>query len=94
MSPSTPPTLPTLETNLGLKDWWCQFANLTAVALVCLMFWRAQGEQFKQAHDDRIMFREELVRLHEDSMRQARALQRLADEIHQLRKQTRPVEKP
>lgn len=78
--------------SMGLSGWAAVVANLSAVGLVCLMFWQSQTEQQRLAREDRAMFREVLTKLEDradkdrDAHRElAKAVRQLADEIRQGR---------
>ncbi len=73
--------------SMGLNGLSAAAANLTAVTLVCLMFYQLQSAALQMARDDRQMFRAELGRLHDDSQRKWESInanQRSLDEIADL----------
>jgi len=53
---------------LSFKSLVGWIGNISAVTLICIMFYQAQNTQYAQAKEDRAMFREELKfqRLHDD----------------------------
>ena len=63
--------------SFGLGTWG-PYANLTAVALICLMFYQGTRDMQQQAREDRQMFREELRALHADNQHQQKAIHELA----------------
>jgi hypothetical protein len=54
---------------LGLGQFTA-LANMTAVAVVLIMFYEAQQRFYEQSAADRQMFREELRLMHQDSQHQ------------------------
>jgi hypothetical protein len=45
---------------MGVRGWAAQAVNVTAVALICLMFYQDRHEALKAATEDRNLYREEL----------------------------------
>lgn len=80
--------------SMGLRGWVAQVANLTAVGVLCFLFYAAQQQQFAQQREDRQMFRQELAAQREqvarDSERQWEAIRGLAEEIKRLREAKGP----
>jgi hypothetical protein len=81
---SMSPSSNTDKNNMGLKGIWATIANLTAVALVCLLFYQSQQEMYKQNREERQMFRDELRAFHEDSNRQWEAQKSLTRSVEKL----------
>jgi len=84
MSNTPPPNGNGNGYSFGLQGWLKQFANLTAVGLICLMFWQAQQESYRLAREDRAMFHHELQVLHQNSRHQAEAFQQLTEAVKVL----------
>lgn len=72
---------------MGLSGVWGQLANLSAVGLMCLLLYQSVQEQYRQARDDREMFRSELQRLQRGQEDTARALQEITAELRRLKKE-------
>lgn len=53
---------------------WKPWTNLTAVALVMGMFWQSQQEFYKNAREDRGLFKEEMHGLQQSCLRQWQVL--------------------
>lgn len=70
--------------NLGLKGVWAQMTNMTAVLLICLIFYQDRHAALDAAREDRQMFREELRGMHEDSQKQWQAIHQLTIAIKAL----------
>jgi septal ring factor EnvC (AmiA/AmiB activator) len=73
--------------SMGLKGIWAQIANMTAVLLICLMFYQSQNAAIDSAREERVNFREELRLLHRDSARKADELHGLTESIKKLTEQ-------
>lgn len=87
------PVFPAL---LGLSGWVGQAANLTAVALVCVMFWQSQERLWEQVREDREMFAAQLDGLRADATRGREALDSLSHSVESLASEVRELrrEKP
>lgn len=77
--------------SMGLGGWTAQIANLTAVGLICLMFYQDRQESMKSTREDRALFRETIQKLSDASSEQWRAIRNLATQIKVL---TEEVRKP
>jgi hypothetical protein len=76
---------------MGLKGIWATLANLTAIALICVLFYQSEQESRRLAREDRALFRDELSRLHDDSRRQADAIQALGEAVKTLAEDVRAL---
>lgn len=81
---STTATEPKTGWSMGLSSWAAQIANLTAVALICLMFYQDRQESLRLAREDRELFRESIKQLSETSAEQWRAIRALSTQIRAL----------
>lgn len=70
--------------SLGLRGWWSQAANLSAVAVVCGLLYLHQVEASKLAREDRALFREAVSTLREGQDRQWQATRSLGGSIKRL----------
>jgi hypothetical protein len=84
---------------MGLKGWLNQVSNLTAVALVCVMFFQSQQKLWDQVKEDRQQFmrlveqglkEQESVRRAQEQQRRiledlARSTNELANEVRKLK---------
>ena len=52
---------------MGLDGLWGKIANLTAVTLICVMFYQDWREALAVAREDRTLFRSSLTQLSKDS---------------------------
>jgi hypothetical protein len=48
---------------MGLTGPWRVLGQVTAVGLICVLFYQTIHEGFRQAREDRVMFREEMASL-------------------------------
>ncbi len=81
--------------SMGIKGYLGQVANLTAVALICVMFWRSQDYVWQQAKEDRAMFTREVHVMQQEHERQREALEDLARTVGRLAEEVRTLkEKP
>jgi hypothetical protein len=91
-----PPGLPAANGNgntMGLRGRWGSVANLTAVGLICVLFYQGQQEAYRQAREDRQMFREEMRQVHEDSRRQGAAIESLTESVRTLVEEVRALKR-
>ena len=60
-------TEPTIKTppSMGLNGVWGIVANMSAVALVCALFYMSFSEHLRLSREDRVMFRQVLATLEE-----------------------------
>jgi len=70
--------------SMGLKGVWAAMANLSAVALVCVMFYQSQGEQMRLAREDRQMFRDEMRATREERTLDRQALVQIVRSVESL----------
>ena len=54
---------------MGLTGFPAMIANMTAIGLICLMFYQDRQESFRMAREDRAMYREELTVMRAESQR-------------------------
>jgi hypothetical protein len=85
---------------MGLSGKAFTVANMSAIGLLCLMFYQDRHEVADLAREDRVMFREELRTLHADAknaqgaiLKIAASVESLAAEIKQIKNQTQELEK-
>jgi hypothetical protein len=76
---------------MGLRGAWATVANLTAIALICVLFYQSEQESRRLAREDRELFRQELQRLHEDSRRHSEAIQLLTESVKLLAEDVRAL---
>jgi hypothetical protein len=49
--------------SMGLTGVWRLVGQITAVSLICVLFYQTIHEGFRQAREDRVLFREEMASL-------------------------------
>jgi hypothetical protein len=91
MATNDTPTNGNGSLSMGLRGIWATIANLTAIALICVLFYQSEQESRRLARDDRTLFREELARLHEDGRRQADAIETLGHAVKMLAEDVRAL---
>lgn len=74
---------------MGLKGAAAAIANLTAVALICVMFYQSQLDLRAAAREDRNAYRDELRTMHTDADRQWAAIAKSQAAIDDLTRLTR-----
>jgi hypothetical protein len=82
---------------LGLSGWLGQVANLTAVGIICLLFWQSQERQWEREREDRAAYAAQLEAMHRDAeldrkalLDLSRAVGALADEVKALKRRGEP----
>jgi hypothetical protein len=70
--------------SMGLFGMLAQVANMSAVTLICVMFYQQVGENSRMAREDREVFREAVGQLRRDSDRQWSAIKRLTESVERL----------
>jgi hypothetical protein len=73
-----------IKWSLGLQGIWAQGANLTAVFLICFLFYQYQSAFLAQAREDRSIVREELNKMHEANQKQWQAIKENQGTLEQL----------
>ena len=91
MATNDTPTNGNGSLSMGLRGIWATMANLTAIALICVLFYQSEQESRRLARDDRELFRQELSRLHDDSRRQADAIKALGQAVKTLAEDVRAL---
>lgn len=69
---------------MGLRGIWAQIANITAIGLICVVFYQDRHAALEAAKEDRQLFRESVQELRRDSDRQWRAIQHLTQTVQGL----------
>jgi hypothetical protein len=54
---------------MGLKGLWGQVASMSAVGLICLMFYLQFGEMMRAAREDRLLLREAMALVRQEGER-------------------------
>jgi hypothetical protein len=86
---------------MGLRGVWAQIANMTAVALICVLFYEDRHAALEAAREDRQLFHTAIKDLREDgkqlwnavredSRRQWEAIQRLTAAVKALADKDKP----
>lgn len=70
---------------MGLRGWWRDLANLSAVALVCLMFYQSQSNLWSLMREDRNATLHALQTLQDGQAETTKAIRSLARELHKAK---------
>lgn len=76
---------PTVTGSLGLSGVWFQIANLSAVAILVGLVGLGAQEFFRQAREDRQLFREAIFGLQEGQRQQTQAIRDLGESVKRLK---------